>query len=291
MPASSAELSALDAAYRRQQAVIQGAAGLAVLRLWRSITPQDVLTRSGAISSWLAQAVAITTQANRRSAQQAATFYDDVRVLQTGEALRPELVDPPPAEQVRTSLFVTGPFAARQRLERVPQTTLVNRYGEPTGVEGLRSLLDRQVDTLRAGQQKAIDDAMTLSGQTAAAAVVRHVGNGARDQIKTTVQRDARAKGYVRVTDGEPCYFCAALASRGADYKEDSFKESDARFEGPGTAKVHDSCGCHLRPVYSRSPDEIPELNRALQQRWNDENESSTMLEWRQRYENRYRAA
>lgn len=290
MPASNAELAVLDAAYRRRQLVVQAAAGLAVTRLWRNLTAQDIVTGSGNVAAWLAQAVAITTQANRRSAQGAVEFYDQVRVLQTGAALRPDLVDPPSEEQIRTSLYVTGPFSAKRRIEQVPQPT-VTPQGGPSGVEGLRSLLDRQVEVLRAGQQSLIEDAMKTSGETAAAAVVRHVGNGARDQVKTTVQQDTRAKGYVRVTDSDPCYFCAALASRGADYKEDSFESSDARFEGPGTAKVHDSCGCHLRPVYTRSPEEIPELNRALQQRWNDENESSTMLEWRQRYENRYRAA
>jgi hypothetical protein len=49
------------------------------------------------------------------------------------------------------------------------------------------------------------------------------------------------------------------LAGRGLQhgytYSEDSFDLSDARFTGDGTAKVHDNCQCHLKPVYVHTDD------------------------------------
>lgn len=259
---------------------------VASLRLWQTLTPMDVLSSdSRAVDQWLDFTGNLTIAANRRSAAAAASYYSEVRGLSLpgAAAYEPELVDPPPLEAVRTSLFVTGVVGARKRIEQVPQT----QPGAPAGVDGLRSLLDRQKDLMAAAYPARVDEAMALSGEAAAAAVVRHTANGARDQVRVETERDTKATGYVRVTTGKPCFFCAALASRGAVYKGDSFDESDARFEGPGTAKVHDSCGCVLRPTYSRSPEEIPELNRALQKRWEDENSGGTMLEWRRLYENR----
>jgi len=55
---------------------------------------------------------------------------------------------------------------------------------------------------------------------------------------------------YLRVTDADPCYFCAMLASRGPVYDEDSFDDSNPRFFGPGDYKVHDHCNCTLEPLY-----------------------------------------
>jgi len=66
--------------------------------------------------------------------------------------------------------------------------------------------------------------------------------NGGRQMIESGIRRDRRALGYQRVTDGNPCYFCAMLASRGPVYRKDSF----------ANAKVHIGCGCTLEPVYSR---------------------------------------
>lgn len=82
---------------------------------------------------------------------------------------------------------------------------------------------------------------------------------GARDRVQAQVlqmapERKSRRKaiGWARVTDDKPCYFCAMLASRGAFYLSgDSFKASNKRFEGDGTAKVHDHCQCTLRAVFS----------------------------------------
>jgi hypothetical protein len=49
-------------------------------------------------------------------------------------------------------------------------------------------------------------------------------------------------------------------------YKEDSFELSNAMFEGVGSQKVHDNCGCGLRPIYGDDP--LPERTKELSDMW-----------------------
>lgn len=108
---------------------------------------------------------------------------------------------------------------------------------------------------------------------------VQRAMNGGRNASSHVVLRDRRVIGYARVTDGNPCYFCAMLAARGAVYKKASFAKGGAvnynrASEGltkadrdfvpneraidvpddyVSVAKVHNHCCCSLRPVYSKS--------------------------------------
>lgn len=103
-------------------------------------------------------------------------------------------------------------------------------------------------------------------------AAVRQAMNGGRGVIDLTMSRDRKVRGYARVTDGDPCAFCALLASRGAVYGKGSFILTDRQIEEnrqagewelnpdaardvpagwSNVAKVHNNCRCHLRPVYS----------------------------------------
>lgn len=68
------------------------------------------------------------------------------------------------------------------------------------------------------------------------------------------VKRERGVIGYARMTDSNPCYFCALLASQGAVYYgSDSFDQSNRKFKGAGVAKVHDNCQCTMRPVFRKS--------------------------------------
>ena len=82
----------------------------------------------------------------------------------------------------------------------------------------------------------------------------KYVLEGGRRQIAETVKRDRSARGFQRVTDGNPCFFCAMLAARGPVYKDSSFTSSNYRFWGKGTAKVHNGCGCTIEPIYGADP-------------------------------------
>lgn len=76
----------------------------------------------------------------------------------------------------------------------------------------------------------------------ASGAASRHVLTGGRQSLLTLVEGDMQALGWARVTDGDPCAFCAMLASRGPVYRT----EVSAGFQ------AHDHCACTAEPVYSR---------------------------------------
>lgn len=97
----------------------------------------------------------------------------------------------------------------------------------------------------------------------AAKAALRLSLQGGRATVSGTVRRSGSIRGIARVTDGQPCSFCAMLASRGAVYKSDSFTGSDARFKNSrdgvsSVVKVHDGCGCQPEPVYARDGYKAP---------------------------------
>lgn len=90
--------------------------------------------------------------------------------------------------------------------------------------------------------------------------VERLVLNAGRQTITDNVKRDPKATGWVRLTEMNPCSFCATLATRGAVYKS----EKTADF------KAHNHCRCHADPVFG--PYELT----AQVQAWKDLYRSST---------------
>jgi hypothetical protein len=82
------------------------------------------------------------------------------------------------------------------------------------------------------------------------------------------------------------------LASRGLDggiYLRDSFDLSDPRFVGDGTAKVHDHCGCSLKPVYTRG-DAILADNQKYVDMWAEfsgQGDADMLTNFRRNYEGR----
>lgn len=108
------------------------------------------------------------------------------------------------------------------------------------------------------------DDLMQNARSNSAGAAVRHAMNGGRNATNNVMRLDRRVIGYARVTDVNPCYYCALLASRGAVYGKGSFTDANNRFkpnpDGPKglpdawtPARTHDHCRCFLRPVYAKS--------------------------------------
>lgn len=136
-----------------------------------------------------------------------------------------------------------------------------------------------------------IEEAADVAARAVGGTVARHTQNGARQTTYDNVQADPVCLGYMRITKSDPCFFCAALASRGIIYGEDSFDESDPRFTGKGTAKVHDSCACALKPVYTDSDEYTVDAANfeALWFQWSGPSEYSNdpMYNFRRNYENR----
>jgi hypothetical protein len=137
---------------------------------------------------------------------------------------------------LETSLRVTGPVAFKKKLDKISGA-----------------------DLAPAVQKALVAKMFKEAGEGMAAATIRHVSDGARQQLEADIKLDPVAFGYMRITkSADPCYFCAMLASRGAVYTDESFDRSDPRFIGDGTAKAHDNCSCVLEPVYSRASSLTP---------------------------------
>lgn len=277
------DLASLDARFRKRQVVMQAGLGLAVRKTFAAIPPADVLADGTApsVDQWMDRATVLTEAVRTRSAREARDHYDAIRSLTTPGAPRVVHPDPPPVDiaALRTSLFVTGPVRARKAFADQPKA--------PDALDP-ESADAKRLEIIRTGSARKI---MEQAGSSAGAAAGRHGINGGREQMEATRHADVRAVGYVRVTGPRPCYFCAALASRGAVYDEDSFDESDARFIGPGTVKVHDSCSCGFRPVYSRRNEEMPEASQVFSRQWYDLSQdlgrSPSLSDWRKVYDGR----
>lgn len=148
---------------------------------------------------------------NQMSAAAAAAYYKAFRTAeQIAGVATPVSAGPVDVQQIVKSMFVTGNVMTRNALA-----------AGRTPTEARQAALTR------------------VSG-----AVTRHVLDGGRDAVLNSVAADKQALGWARVTDGNPCYFCLALASRGAVYKT----EQTASFE------AHDHCGCTAEVVYEGAP-------------------------------------
>lgn len=297
------DLARIDAAYRATLIRRQAGVSLAVSRLFGRLTPEDILVGSSAVDTWLDQSIEISMAVRAKVFEEASDYMTDIRTaIHPGWPVPETVVDEPPTlEQIRTSLWVTGIVSARKRMEETPvaqspslvQQSLERNLRDPDAPQTPQSR--RMLEVIESGRQANLRAEIDLSGQMAGAAAARHAGDGSRDQVVNATQRDRRVIGWVRVTSGRPCFFCAALASRGPVYQDDSFDESDARFEGAGQHKVHDHCSCSLRPVYSRSTEEWPALSQQFEDEWKAlsketnrlYNRNPTMLDWRKHYATR----
>ncbi len=252
----------LTALHEQKQAQISAVLVGAMVKLW-PIIQNDPSDRN--VERWLAQVLAAIRFQRLRSATLAAQYVGAYRILELGtsvERFLPEIKGAINEEQVITSLMVTGPVRLRKELAALEKATM--------------SIEDMQ--NLEVGSQGA---------------AVRHTLNGARDTIDNAVEHDKMVRGFVRITDGDPCFFCAMLASRGPVYSEDSFEESDPRFQGPGDHKCHDNCHCTLRPVY-KGGEPFPGRSKEFDALWREAsrvNRGDTLGEFRRMYEKLRREA
>lgn len=180
----------------------------AVRAMLASFTLLDPAAIDETVARWLTVARPIVLGQRRMSARAAAGYLRAFKRLELGPtAALPVLMELDEITgAVTTSLTVTGPVALKERIGR----------GVP---------LARALEQTRSG---------------VAGATIRHVLNGGRDTIATSVAADPDALGWFRVARGDACAFCAMLASRGPVYKS----EAGAGFE------PHDRCYCEPEPIY-----------------------------------------
>lgn len=221
-------------------------AALIALHYQRHVDPNSLES----VERWLEIMIPRLIRTSEDGADRAAAFFNALRQVELGVNAQSYRAAPSRGvidEGVRKSLLAVGPYDFANKM--------------------------KQIERLDVGpqQEKAlIAEAKSLTTVKVASAVIRHAQAGGRQTIHDNVKLDEVALGYVRVTKADPCYFCAMLASRGIAYrsfKADSFDLSDARFTGDGTAKVHDNCGCSLKPVYARN-DPLVDKTKVFAEMW-----------------------
>lgn len=196
-----------------------------MLAAWKALDPSDI---DGTLAQWLTVVRPLIQRQRSTSTTLAANYYQRFRTLELPgtKAFTPVLAAEAPAEQIATTMLVTGPAQLRAASAR--------------GVA---------LDT-------AIDHARTSAAGTA----MRLALGGGRDTLAGNVVADQRAIGWARVTSGNPCAFCAMVASRGPIYTEDTVD-----FE------THASCACSIEPVYREAGrDSWPPGSAQYAELWNE---------------------
>lgn len=200
--ARTEEAAALTEQHRLMQLRVRASTLRGFMLLW------PLWNGDSASFARLVQATKPLVRVNHQlSATAAVAYYESFRKAEeiTGAAT-PRLAGPIDVQQLVKSMYVTGEVMTK--------------------------------NALASGQspQEARQTALTrVSG-----AVTRHALAGGRDTIISSVGADKHSEGWARVTDGDPCAFCAMLAGRGPVYKS----EFTADFQ------AHDHCGCVAEPIY-----------------------------------------
>lgn len=228
--AQGRQAEALMAAFKAEQnRTAAKVAAAAALYYRQRVEVED----SASVQRWLEFIVPRLIDTSDSGARKAKTFFDTLRRIEVPGA---------PAYAAVAALGVVDTGVAKSLMAVGPGDYL-NKMRK---IEGL--------DLSPAAARAARLEAKQVTEKKIAQAVVRHTQAGGRQTLHDNSARDEVALGWVRVTRADPCFFCAALASRGLRYRsysEGSFDMSDARFTGDGDAKVHDKCGCSLKPVYA----------------------------------------
>lgn len=224
----AAKVAALVALYYRQRVQVED--------------PQSV-------RRWLDLMIPRIIRASDSGARMAAEFYAAVRRIEAPAAAR------------FTPLAATGMIdsGVSKSLMAVGPGDYMNK-----------ARLFDQLDLSPAAKKAALIEAKQVTSVKLAQAVVRHAQAGGRQTVYAATEDDRTALGWVRVTRSNPCFFCAMLASRGIHYRaygEGAFDLSNARFDGDGDAKVHDKCGCSLKPVYADN-DPVNQRNDVFKDMW-----------------------
>lgn len=222
--ASTTEGKRLTEAHRRRQVTISRETMQAMRPVW-GLLDFDNLDRS--FPDYAATAIQVLRPRKLESAEATADYLDRFRVAETGESpvgrVDLERLAELDRQQALTSLLVTGPvqFKKSRRAGRTPSSA--KRIAERTA--------------LRAG--------------------MRLVLQGGRDVTSETLRTDPAVRGYARVTDGDPCAFCAMLSGRGAVYTKDTV-----------SFQAHDGCACQSELVYNPDSYNLPGKGTQFSELW-----------------------
>lgn len=201
--AKSADGKDLTRAHKAYQSSIAAVSAIEARLLWAGLNVDDI---DGSTPAWLAATSAVVNRQVEVSQDAAAIYFGSYSAAETGRA----------ADAVRVAPIVATPavlyFAGPVRIKTLIKGGMDPVEAHAKSLTKLAGAAHRQ--TLMAGR-------LTVAKSTA---------------------QDRRAIGWRRVTDGNPCAFCAMLASRGAVYRDNI---SAAGFD------YHFECNCTPEAEYS----------------------------------------
>lgn len=205
--ARTPEGAQLTEAHRRLQGSLAAGTIRDLLTLWALVDPTNL---RGTINPFARAGLAVVQARRRASATAASRYYVAFRQVE-GIGGTAVVTTPPPLS---------------------PDIVLGAIRG--AGLAGIRNARMRGATVAQAHDNGFVK----LSGSA-----VQLVAGGGRDTLLGAVQGDPAAQGWQRVTDGDPCAFCAMVASRGIVSKD----EAGAGFE------AHGHCGCTAEPAFEGS--------------------------------------
>ncbi|MEU5976381.1 hypothetical protein [Streptomyces sp. NPDC047315] len=199
--------------YRLRQAQLSARLVRQISSTWR-----DLVDPARVDASWPALRAALAAMVMVSRAESTATassFYLEARRTAgvADDGFRPRAPDPLDWAQLATTLDITGPITFKK--------------------------------AIAAGKTpaQAVDAAaVRLAGSTQYTAL-----QGGRQLIQQAIEEDSGATGYARVTDEDPCAWCAMLASRGPVYKT-AVTAGDPRRGGD---RYHPLCACQAVPAFT----------------------------------------
>ena len=211
-------------AHRLSQAVLAAMLTRDILAVWVTLDLANVLVSWSAIRSAV---LGLIRSGAVRALAESDRFYDDMRALAGVPGSIPSLIPVEmPAELLAKTIDATGPGTLLHDIKR----------GQP------------------------IIRAMEHAGANLAGASSRLVLQAGRENVTALVANDQKAIAWARITSGQPCAFCAMLASRGAVFKT----EQSAGF------KAHNHCACTAMPVFKKADARTPQ-SAALYDAWKRE--------------------
>lgn len=210
----------LTQAHRQVQAHVNTATLRDLLQLWGVVDPRNL---RHTVDPFTRAAAALVLRGRRASSSASAHYYAAFREVEgIGKAAPPAIAADPPEE------LVTG------AMRGAALAGIMNAY--------------RRGQSPEAAHQNGF---VKLAGSASQLVI-----GGGRDTIADAIDADHAAVGWQRVTDGDPCAFCAMVASQGIIAKD----ADHAGFE------AHGHCLCTAEPAYEDSP--VNAANERFRSAW-----------------------
>lgn len=205
--ASTADGEKLTQEHQAAQVAIAVAVSAEARLLWGRLDIDD-LDRS--TPYWLAGNLRAIRQRNTQSQRLADAYMSEYRAAEIGQPLK---------------------LGAREAAAGVAALSL-----QSAGPIRVKQLIAGGMDP---------DEALAAARTKFEGVAARQALMGGRLAIARGAQSDRRAIGWRRVTDGNPCAFCALLAGRGPVYKS-----RNASVVRGDSLRYHGHCGCTAEVVY-----------------------------------------